>query len=302
MPARSIAFETCYPSDWQSDTVQDDVADTGPNVSLPTTDEWTQVGLTAGREVHGGHQSRVVLAERRGESLAVKLTDRRFVDETYFRRLEMVEILASNDSNVIGPTRIGGSTAVEVGEWFAVAYPFVEGRTPVLTERADVTVMASALASLHRSLRDIPPQDIPFVAALRPAEYMRDEFGSYQLLHGDYSNSNVMLSEDRVSVIDFDDAGYGPIEFEVGNTLYMVLFDATMQHRVDEYERFREWFVETYSAQTNRTLHSGQLDMAIELRKRALADWLDDLPSAPIGIRTAPSTWLSELRRFVETS
>jgi hypothetical protein len=75
-----------------------------------------------------------------------------------------------------------------------------------------------------------------------------------------------------------------------------------MQHRVDEYERFREWFVETYSAQTNKTLHSGQLDMAIELRKRALADWLDDLPSAPIGIRTAPSTWLSELRRFVETS
>ena len=125
--------------------------------------------------------------------------------------------------------------------------------------------------------------------------------GPRQLLHGDYSNANVMFSAGLVRVFDFDDCGYGPVEFEVGNTLYMVLFDAAMSSKMPEYERFRNWFVAEYRSTSGHQLPDHHLDTAIARRVDALRRWVERPETAPIGIRTATPAWLESLRAFVRS-
>jgi hypothetical protein len=102
-------------------------------------------------------------------------------------------------------------------------------------------------------------------------------------------------------VFDFDDCGYGPIEFEVGNTLYMVLFDAAMSSEIERYERFRAWFVDEYRSASNQSVPDELLDTSIGLRVQALSRWLDRPETAPIGIRTATLAWRNSLRAFVRS-
>jgi len=61
---------------------------------VPAANVWSSVGLTLGREIHAGHQSRVFIADRGGEKVAVKLTDGRLVDESFRRRIEVLASLA----------------------------------------------------------------------------------------------------------------------------------------------------------------------------------------------------------------
>jgi Ser/Thr protein kinase RdoA (MazF antagonist) len=267
---------------------------------LPEVADWARLGLRAGVELHAGHQSRVIRASGNGQELVVKLTDRRFVDEAFFGRLELLDDLADVDPHAVGAVRFGDSLAVAVGRWWIAAYPFVPGRTPVITQHDDVAAMASTLASLHRSLRKLDAPRVPTVAALRRLESPPPGSGPYQLLHGDFSAANVLLTDGGVRVTDFDDAGYGPIEFDVGNTLYMALFDATMAGTLDVYESYRRWFVTAYDGAAGTALDPQQLDAAITLRRAALRSWLDDLTSAPIGIRTATPQWHQYLRRFAD--
>jgi Ser/Thr protein kinase RdoA (MazF antagonist) len=252
-------------------------------------------------ELHGGHQSRVYRARRKGGEYVAKLTDQRFVDEAYFARLELASHLASVDSTVVGPRRVRGSLSRELGEWFVVAYPIVQGRTPDHGERADVTAMALALASLHRSLRSFVVDGIPRVAALRSTAHELPGSRPDQLLHGDFGSSNVFATDSGMRIIDFDDAGWGPVEFEIGNTLYMALFDASLHDDLDGYMRFREWFVDGYGDAAADRPRLDIVDAAITLRKQALASWLDDLPNAPPGIRSASPEWRRLLRRFSTT-
>ena len=252
-------------------------------------------------ELHGGHQSRLYRARRTGGDYVAKLTERRFVDDAYFARLDLAGRLAAIDSRVVGPLPIEGSLATAMGEWFVVAYPFVQGRSADPTDRGDVTAMAATLAELHDSMRTLDVAGLPRVAALRD---VTDGLGSgrpEQLLHGDYGASNIVVNDAGVRIIDFDDAGWGPVEFEIGNTLYMAMFDATVRHDLDEYRRFREWFVDGYGVTAASAPELDVVDAAITLRKRALANWLDDLPNAPIGVRSASPEWRRLLRRFVNT-
>jgi Ser/Thr protein kinase RdoA (MazF antagonist) len=106
----------------------------------------------------------------------------------------------------------------------------------------------------------------------------------------------------RVRVIDFDDCGYVPVEFEVGNTLYMVLFDASMSSRMQRYERFRTWFVDEYRSASGREVTDAMLDRAIRLRVGALGHWIDRPETAPIGIRTSTPEWGESLRTFVRST
>jgi hypothetical protein len=184
----------------------------------------------------------------------VKLSDSRLVDEAYRRRVEMTSLLAEIDDSVVGPLTTNVGIVVELGTWLAVVYPFVVGETPDICEEADVRRMATTMAGLHRSLQQLDPIDLPTVAALAAAEPPTNaaEFGQRQLLHGDFSPANLLFSDRQVRVFDFDDCGYGPIEFEVGNTLYMVLFDAAMSSEMERYERFRAWFVDEYRSASSQ--------------------------------------------------
>ncbi len=103
----------------------------------PAASQWARLGWTVIDEIQGGHQSRLYRVRRDSGEFVATLTERRFVDEAYFARLELVSQLASVDPQVIGPVRIRGSLSTQLGEWFAVAYPIVRGPSPDQSDRAE---------------------------------------------------------------------------------------------------------------------------------------------------------------------
>ena len=263
------------------------------------------MGLTVVRALNGGHQSRVVLVQRGAEQLVIKLTDARLVDLQEFEtRIGLVRDLAAIDEHAVGPIEIGPSLINHLGGWLAVAYPHVPGPSPDSEDRAEVKGLARSLAALHHSLRRLTTtRPLPLVAALRAGGPLADALtGPVQLLHGDYSPANVLLNGDHARVIDFDDCGYGPVEFELGNTLYMVLFDATLNNDPRSYGRFRQWFCDSYTAEAATGLSEVDLDRSIELRRRALRHWLDHPAEAPIGVRSASPEWRRQLRTFADAT
>lgn len=272
---------------------------------LPIPDErvWSSIGMVCGSELHGGYQSRVFAAALHGDPVVVKLTDSRLADYSFGRRLKVVAALAEIDGSVVGPVPVKSALVAPLGAWLAAVYPFVSGRTPEVSVERDVRRMASALASLHRSLDQLGAVDLPPVAALTNAELPAgaDGFGRSQLLHGDFSYANTLFEGDKVRILDFDDCGYGPVEFEIGNTLYMVLFDAAMSSEMLRYERFRAWFIDEYMSASGRVVFDETLEMAIGLRVQALGRWVDRPETAPIGIRTASPAWRDSLRAFVQS-
>lgn len=81
-----------------------------------------------------------------------------------------------------------------------------------------------------------------------------------QLLHGDFSDQNLISTADGLRVFDFDGCGYGPIEYDVANSLYMVLFDADVNGGADEYEAFRPSFLVGYAAVSGRHIEHDVID------------------------------------------
>lgn len=87
----------------------------------------------------------------------------------------------------------------------------------------------------------------------------------------------------------------------MSQTLYQVLFDATALGVFEIYDTFRRSFVSGYVGASGHSLPEEMLNRFIDLRVEALRIWLDDLDSAPIGIRTASRDWHATLRSFVAT-
>lgn len=269
---------------------------------VPSDTAWSSAGLKRGPELHAGHQSRVFRATLDGDPIVVKLTDSRLVDDSFFRRIGLLTSLAGLSASVVAPVPIGSDLVNHLDEWLVVAYPYLVGETADLSVQREVTELASTLAELHHVLAQLATVELPAVAALRiddgptPAK----GFGPAQLLHGDFSSANALRVNGQVRVFDFDDCGYGPVEFEVGNTLYMVLFDAWVTTDLAKYDRFREWFVDSYRTESGRPVTDAALNTAIQIRVSALDRWLTNPESAPIGIRTSTPEWRSTLRTFVD--
>lgn len=161
--------------------------------------------------------------------------------------------------------------------------------------------MGAALASLHDSLRELSGRDLPRVAGLR-ASGERAGTDSDQLLHGDFNNTNMVVTNAGVRIFDFDDCGYGPVEFDLANALYVVLFDSlTGGIGAHVYAEFRSAFLEGYSDRAGSRPSNSTLDSLIDTRVRALEHWIANPQEAPIGIRESDEEWLEVLRQFVET-
>lgn len=248
-------------------------------------------------EVHGGFQSKVFLARRRSDRLIVKLVEAGDADALLRDRVDLTRRLAEINPAVVGPLTLDTEPVVAVDQWNAVCYPYVEGTRPDTGDRLDVEAMAATLGALHDSLAALPNPGLPPVAALSESE--EGLRGEPQLIHGDYAASNLILTGSGLKVIDFDECGQGSIEFEIGNTLYMVLFDAWSSGAVDRYNRFRSWFVAGYQRATSVTVEDSGLDSAIRIRAAALERWLARPTEAPTGIRTSAQEWREQLRRFV---
>ena len=158
--------------------------------------------------------------------------------------------------------------------------------------------MAATLATLHRSLASLSDTDLPPVAALvaNPNDRLRDG----QIIHGDFAAANLILTPSGLRVIDFDECGWGSIEFELGNSLYLELFDAWRAGSLDRYHRFRSSFVDAYREAAAAEVDEDLVDEAIRVRASALARWLSTPADAPVGIRTASAAWRKRLHSFID--
>ncbi|MCP3990400.1 MAG: phosphotransferase [Actinomycetia bacterium] len=269
-----------------------------PRLGEPSPSVWTELGLTREAEVHGGHQSKVFLATGQAGPLIVKLARASPAADVLRQRVEIIRQLADINRAVVGPLELRSNLVTDVGQWRVVCYPYVEGTSPDTDDRCDAEAMAETLAMLHDSLATLTEAKLPLVAALRgePDDGLRHG----QVIHGDYAAANLIVTRSGLKVIDFDDCGHGSVEFEIGNSLYMVLFDAWYSGTPYRYERFRSWFVDAYRNTASFHIEEALLDEAIGVRARALARWLAKPTEAPEGIRTSSPEWRQRLRSFVD--
>jgi hypothetical protein len=79
----------------------------------------------------------------------------------------------------------------------------------------------------------------------------------------------------------------------------MVLFDSFVDGEGQRYRAFEHPFLEGYREGSASGVDGEAVRTLIDLRVRALAAWLDDLASAPVGIRNATPEWHHTLRGFV---
>ncbi len=282
---------------------------------LPATGDWLAVGVRIIEELHAGKQSKVFAATINDRQIALKLTDAGLADPaTLAERMRVVDTLAAGDASadsgfgVAEPVRLNGEPVLRLGGWLVTATRFVDGTGLDGDSKQDATTMGQTLAVLHRQLAGLPAFSIPPVAALRNELDDSDRFadskherGDWQLQHGDFSHVNLIRTSDGLRLIDFDDCGYGPPAYDIANALYMVLFDSEIQDRSDRYQTFRPAFLEGYDQKSGSGTNIEQVDAMIDLRVDALARWLGDLSTAPIGIRTASSAWHGTLRAFVSS-
>ena len=67
---------------------------------------------------------------------------------------------------------------------------------------------------------------------------------SYSLIHADFAPENLLVNGDRISLIDFDDAGFGWHLFEIATSLYFILgedyFDTARDAVIEGYRSCRQ--------------------------------------------------------------
>ena len=266
---------------------------------LPSPDLWHRWRVDVHGELHAGKQSRVFDAALDGARVAVKLTDARLVDRpVVVARLAAVNALGARHSDVVPPIRIDGAMVQSIGGWLMTATAFVDGNQLDASAGDDAKLLGRSLARLHEAMRQLEPFEIPPVAALVATGQLAGRSG-WQLLHGDFSTQNVIVTPTGLRVFDFDDCGYGPIEYDIANSLYMVLFDSDVMNHPDSYEAFRPAFLEGYSDGSGGVLDEAAIDEMIGIRIQALGRWLENLTTAPIGIRNSSPDWLATLASFV---
>jgi Ser/Thr protein kinase RdoA (MazF antagonist) len=258
---------------------------------------------TVVEELGGGHQSQVFRVLLPGGVVAVaKLFDASVARAELDTRLAVVTSLAELEAPVCRPVPVAGRLVTELEGSHVACFERAEGRAPDPASAADAELMGAALAELHAVLRAVPPVPLPLVAALRdePPD-AKPRGGPVQLLHGDFNASNLRVGEVGLRMFDFDDCGYGPPLFDVANAIYMVRFDAVVEGSPTRFSDFERSFVASYAAASGAAVPGDVLQRFVDRRVDALAGWIDDLVTAPIGIRTASVDWLATLRSFVES-
>jgi Ser/Thr protein kinase RdoA (MazF antagonist) len=263
-----------------------------------------RLGTSEVWEVTEGRQSKVfVLTLVNTDRLVAKVLDASSVDVDHvIARVEAVARVAELDPCVCRPIPVDGRLVNFIdgeteGSCLLLCSEFADGAALDARSASDAEAMGSALARLHRSLARVDASGVPEVAALRTLG--TSEVDGVQLLHGDFNAANLRRTGSTVRVFDFEDCGYGRPAFDVANALYMVLFDFGFGHEHSLYRQFEHAFLRGYVAEGGMPVDRRQVDRFVDLRVQALEQWLDDLPTAPVGIRLASPQWHDTLRSFV---
>jgi len=267
-----------------------------------TEHDWAGLGFHDATEIGGGWQSHVYRAHGTRGDVAVKLTQARLVDRAVLgRRAALVDVLAGRNPTVVAPVPVCGDLVYPFNDWLVTATRFVEGEHPDQFDGSLGDPLGACLGDLHRSMGELPRVELPRVAALRtssggPWESLADD----QLLHGDFATSNLVRTSDGICIFDFDDCGYGPVEFDIANSLYMVLFDSWVSDKLSQYREFRAGFIGGYERSTHRHIDPATVDALMDVRVTAMRRWISHPTEAPIGIRTSPPDWIDTLSRFAQ--
>lgn len=266
------------------------------------------LGVTDVQELSGGHQSRVYLATSSGgEGVVLKLIEQIGLPaDVLHERVGMLSALGGRTDVVCAPVPVRGQFIHElsheqVGARYAVCYQLAPGREPDVGDAGDAATMGHTLAGLHAHLAELPSFDLPPMTGFRDlaAMSLAVASGRPQLLHGDFNSANVRVDHNRVRVFDFDDAGYGPVQFDLAHALYVVMFDAVTAGDPDQYDVFKASFLPAYCASARAEYAEAELNPLIDHRVAVLNAWLADPSQAPPGIRNSSTAWLDTLRGFV---
>jgi Ser/Thr protein kinase RdoA (MazF antagonist) len=256
--------------------------------------------------LHGGYQSLVYAAVADdGSPCVAKLRGTTGTDRaTLATQMLMMANLAVVDPRVCSPLVKDDSYVLDVDTHgrtkFGTLFELAKGEIPDHARSTDAQLMGVELSKLHTSLLSLPEYEIPLVPALAAVDFEPGS-ASLQLIHGDFSSQNLRKTEGSVRIFDFDDCGYGTREFDVANSLYMVLFDTVVNDRDSGYRDFEEAFVDGYRTDSTETpLNLEALPTFIDMRVNALKTWLAKPRAAPAGIRTATTQWRHTLGQFVE--
>ncbi|MGD9997661.1 MAG: phosphotransferase [Ilumatobacteraceae bacterium] len=262
------------------------------------------LGAAEVRRLHEGHQSQAFeVSLPDGRRVVAKVLDAAAVDVALVTaRVRAVAEVALIDDRVCSPVPIDGRVVTRIQddsgvELLVLCSEFADGVPFDVTRSEDAELMGVTLAGLHRSLAQLGAHDLPMVAALQAVGHASDD--ELQLLHGDFNAANLRRRGSEVRVFDFEECGLGPRAFDVANALYMVLFDSFVDGEGQRYRAFEHPFLKGYRTEATSGVDGEVVRTLIDLRVRALAAWLDDLASAPVGIRHATPEWHQTLRGFV---
>jgi Ser/Thr protein kinase RdoA (MazF antagonist) len=109
----------------------------------------------------------------------------------------------------------------------------------------------------------------------RLTEYGKDR-GTYSVIHADLRSANVLVRDDRVHVIDFDDAGFGWHQYDMA----AFLFDYATS---ESYERVRDALLAGY--RSRRKIADEDLALLptfVVVRMLAALGWLNDRPEVDL--------------------
>jgi Ser/Thr protein kinase RdoA (MazF antagonist) len=118
-------------------------------------------------------------------------------------------------------------------------------------ENPELTDQDRQLFNLFRDLAD---------KAMR--QYASD--GDYGLIHADLVSQNILIGQNRLYLIDFDDGGYGFRLFELATALLRFIDDA-------DYASLRSSLLHGYSSA--RTLNTNALDLFLAIRAVTYVGW-----------------------------
>ena len=189
------------------------------------------------------------------------------------------------------------------------------GRHPSIGDSVDMALFANGIFSLHvlsRQMTESLPRrnatDSPYFrlnvdlqtdSDLEIAdwfEHLPKTEANFGLIHGDYNTSNVLLNGTELKIFDFDDIAYHWYDYDIANSLDMVLFDLR-RNDLSQFLSLRDTFLEKVAESSGYDV-SNILNF-IHYRVLLLEGWLDAPEIGPKFIGELTAAWKLELRNFI---